>query len=691
MMLITQPRELFKIMFLSAFLLVASQAISAQTPQATPNPGTLPPGTEQPKPNAPPQGQRTSPAAPPTTQVPGQPLPPGSEQPNPNAPPQGQQTSPTAPPSTQPAQQNPVPAPSPGTTDQIIIDEPQSPNFPKVEQRPLPPIPNMSRLGVTSDNPLPLSLDEAIKRALANNNDIEVARDDVRFAETQLRSLQGIFDPIFSITPQLDKRITPQQSSLGGSGRSGTTTSTTYSLSPSVNKQFDLGGGNYTLSFANSHSNTSSSFNIINPFYSSNLSLQFTQPLWRNRSIDNNRRQIRIQKKRLEQSDADFRLRTIDVITQVQNAYWDLVFALRDQQNQLDNLNLTRENLRTVEAQIAVGTKAPLERAEVQTELANRESALLVAVQTVSTAENNLKQLMLKDPTASEWSAQITPTDSPKFDATPVNLNDALKEARENRPELRRLRLQNDINSVDIQYFKNQTRPQVDIVSTLATTGLAGTDASGAAPLGTLQPIISGDPNSVANAFLLAQIRDIQARSGFPLAVVPQTPSLGGPSSSLIGGYGKDLSNLFGFKTRNVTIGVAIQIPFKNTTAEANLAGAQIQKEQLEASTRSQDQVIEVDVRNAAQNVETSRRRVLTARDARVNAETQLEGEQRLYQVGRSTTFLLFQRQNALTNARAAELRAETDYNKALADLQRATSTTLRANNVIVDAPAPTP
>src|SRR4029079_15614848 len=114
-----------------------------------------------------------------------------------------------------------------------------------------------------------------------------------------------------------------------------------------------------------------------------------------------------------------------------------------------------------------------------------------------------------------------------------------------------------------------------------------------------------------------------------------------------------------------------------------------IQKEQLEASTRSQDQVIEVDVRNSAQAVETSRRRVLAAREARINAELQLEGEQRLYQVGRSSTFLLFQRQNALTNARNAELRAETDYNKALADLQRATSTTLRANNVLVDTPTP--
>ena len=544
----------------------------------------------------------------------------------------------------------------------------------------------MTRLGVTSDNTITLSLNDAVKRALENNNDIEVARDDVRYAETQLRALEGVFDPIFSITPQIDKRITPVQNVFAGAGSSGQVSNTVLTLSPSVNKQFGTGGGNYNLSFSNNKTTTSATNSTLNPFYSSNLALQFTQPLWRNRSIDNNRRQIRIQKKRLEQSDADFRLRTIDVITQVQRAYWDLVFALRDQQNQLENLNLTRENLKNVEAQIAVGVKAPLERAEVQTELANRESALLVAVQTVSIAENNLKQLIIKDPTKPEWTAQITPTDTPKFDATPINLNDALKEARENRPELRRLRLQNDINSIDLQYFKNQTKPQFDLQTTLATTGLAGSANSTVTP-GTLVPLISGDPNFVANAFLLSQIQDIQRRAGFPVATSPviTTPNLA--PSDLVGGYGKTLSNLFSLNTYNITVGVAIQIPFKNKTAEANLAGARIQKEQLEASTRSQDQVIEVDVRNSAQAVETSRRRVLAAREARINAELQLEGEQRLYQVGRSTTFLLFQRQNALTNARDAELRAETDYNKALADLQRATSTTLRANNVLVDAP----
>jgi outer membrane protein len=656
----------------------------AQNPAPTPvtpqRDATRPPGSEAQNPNTPPGTQQAPPKAPP-----------GIQQPPPQAPP-GTSTAPVTRP-TPSTPDTPTVAPSPEVTtptpENPTIQEPVEPVFPTVERRPLPPMPNMTRLGVTSDNTLPLSLNDAVRRALQNNNDIEVARDDVRFAETQLRSLEGIFDPIFSITPQIDKRISPVQNIFAGAGSSGQVSNTVLTLSPSVNKQFSRGGGNYELSFSNNKTTTSATNSTLNPFYSSNLALTFTQPLLRNRSIDNNRRQIRIQRKRLEQSDADFRLRTIDVISRVQQAYWELVFALRDQQNQLENLNLSRENLRNVEAQIAAGAKAPLERAEVQTELANRESALLVAVQNVSIAENNLKQLMFKESMTPEWSAQLTPTDTPAFSTAPVNLNEALKEARENRPELRRLRLDNDINSIDIQYFKNQTKPQIHLQTTLATTGLAGTAAGTSIAPGTLVPLISGDPNFNANAFLLSQIQDVQRRAGFPVASSPlvETPNLA--PSDLVGGYGKTLSNLFSLNTYNVIVGVAIQIPFKNKTAEANLAGARIQTEQLQASIRSQDQIIEVDVRNSAQAVETARLRVLSAREARANAELQLEGEQRLYQVGRSTTFLLFQRQNALTNARNAELRAETDYNKALADLQRATSSTLRANNVVVETPAP--
>ena len=619
-----RARAPFRLLLLSVFAFGAGQAVFAQVPVATPSPN---PAVRE--------------AA----------RPPGHETQNPAAPPATQQIPPQAPPGTQPQTPGVVPTgtplPTPDVPSTEVIQDPIDPQFPPVEQKPLPPMPNLTRLGVTSDNTLTLSLNDAVKRALENNNDIEVARDDVRIAEQQLISFEGVYDPLIIFRPTYDKRIEPQTSRFSGSTVSGTISRTTYSANPAISKLFSFGGGSYELSFNNSKQITDSTASVFNPVYSGNLGLTFNQPLLRNRSIDNNRRQIRIQKKRLEQSDADFRLRTIDVISQVQRAYWDLVFALRDQQNQLANLNLSRENLRRVEAQISVGTQAPLARAEVQTELANRESSLLISVQNVSIAENNLKRLIVRDPSAQEWTAQITPTDTPTFDQSPVNLPQALKEARENRPELRRLRLQNDINSIDIQYFKNQTKPQIDLTGTVATTGLAGT----------AQPV--DDPNNPGQILL--------------------------PPANLIGGNGQMLRNLFQFDTRNVVVGATISFPLRNRTAEANLAAARIQREQLEATLRSQDQVIEVDVRNAAQAVETARRRVLAAREARINAEAQLEGEQRLYQVGRSTTFLLFERENALTNARNAELRAETDYNKALADLQRATSTTLRANNIVFE------
>src|SRR5690349_5194 len=668
----SMSRMLIGTVVLASALLLGTSAVSAQSPA---RPSATPP------PNSP-------------TAPPGQPVIPGSTTPtNPTAPPGPVQQNPTTPPG---APQTPTATPIPGVptvpggstqpdVNQQDVNAPlREPVIPQFQAKPIPPPPSLDRLGIGSEN-LQLTLNDAIKRALENNNDIEVARDDVRFAETQLRALEGVFDPVFAITPTYDKRISPQQSSLGGGS---VTSTTTWSWSPSVVKQFGRGGGNYFLQFQNSHTNTSNSFSLLNPFYSSNLSLTFTQPLLRDRAIDNNRRQIRIQRKRLDQSDADFRQRTIQIITQVQQAYWELVFALRDQQNNLANLNLSRESLRNIEAQISAGAKAPLERAEVQTELANRETALYSAIQAVAIAENNLKVLIFKDPNSPEWSAQLTPTDTPKFDTNPVNLPDALKAARDNRPELRRLRLQNDINDIDVQYFKNQTKPQIDLTGTVALTGLAGQTLPNQVPAGTLVPLIGTNITGESNAFLFEQIRQTQIALGLPVSTIPLVPAqTNAPNPTLVGGYGRDLRNLIGGDTRNITVGVAIAFPWKNKTAEANLAGARIQKEQLQASMRSQEQIIEVDVRNSAQAVESARQRVLSAREARVNAEMQLEGEQRLYQVGRSTTFLLFQRENALANARASEVRAETDYNKAIADLQRATSTTLRANNVVVESP----
>ncbi|MFL6336259.1 MAG: TolC family protein [Pyrinomonadaceae bacterium] len=653
----------------------AVQQSSTQTPAQ--RDATRPPGTEQQQ--TVPPGARTNPQDPRT--------PPGTTRPAPQNPP-GIETAPvTQPPATtrpNPAQTDP--ATQTDTTPTTPVDPDaavQEPNFPAVQPRPVPPLPNLARVGITGTDALSLTLNEAIRRALENNNDIEIARADVRLAEQTLNALNGVFDPVFTYTPEVNYSVRPVANIFAGAGTGGTVSTTDYNNDASVNKQFGKGGGNFTYFFNNTREKTSAQNSSLNPFYSSAQGLQFTQPLWRNRSIDRNRQQIRIQRKRLEQTDADFRLRTINVISQVQSAYWDLVFALRNEQNQIANVKLAQENFRRTEASVAAGASAPLQRAEIETELSTRESSLLLANQQVTFAENTLKNLLIKDPLSPDWSKALVPTDSPSFEETPLNLETALKEAHENRPEMRRLRLEEDVNDINQQFYKNQTKPRVDLVGTLSTNGLAGTvnpDLVDTTP----SPLLSGS----ADLFLLEQINTVRAAQGFAPVTSPIiTPTAGTFPQQFVGGYGQALKNTFSLDTRQIVVSAVISLPLKNRTAEANLAYAKIQREQLAATTRSQEQGIEVEVRNAVQAVETARRRVLSARAALRSAEEQLAGERRLYQVGRSTTFLLFQRENALVNAQNQELQAQTDYNKALADLQRATSTTLRSNNVIIDSP----
>src|SRR5262249_5085795 len=160
--------------------------------------------------------------------------------------------------------------------------------------------------------------------------------------------------------------------------------------------------------------------------------------------------------------------------------------------------------------------------------------------------------------------------------------------------------------------------------------------------------------------------------------------SAGGTPDSLIGGYGQSLANLFKNDFRSWRFGLNINLPLRNRTAEANLGRSLAEGKQIDAQRQKTEQLIEVEVRNALQAVETARKRAEAAKNSRVNAELQYQSEQRKFDAGQSTNFFVLDRQNALSSARGRELRALTDYTKAVADLQRALSTTLSSNNVEV-------
>jgi outer membrane protein TolC len=398
----------------------------------------------------------------------------------------------------------------------------------------------------------------------------------------------------------------------------------------------------------------------------------------------------------------------------------------------LTTLNLAREQLRLIEERITSGIGAPLERAEAQTQIATAETNLLAANQYVTLTENGLKRLLFPNTNVADWSASITPSDQPSLDAVSVVLADALSEARSNRPELNLLRFQREINKIDEGFYLNQAMPRVDLLATFSVTGYAGhvVNPSGVlsngAILSSITPLFAGSSTvPLPSPVTLNQITIVPGIGTNPGAVTlpgtsiigtpgvgtlpgipgtsptnsstgtggtpPVTGALSGPTltvpGSLVGGAGQQLRNLFSFSNRTVAVGVTIELPLKNRAAHANLAAVRTQEQQLAALMDATEQSIEADVRNAVQMVETSRQQIVSARSARESAEVQLAGERKLYQTGLSTTFLVFQRENQLSVARDTELRAETDYSKALANLQHATSTTLHANNVLVESP----
>ncbi|MEQ1644614.1 MAG: TolC family protein, partial [Pyrinomonadaceae bacterium] len=377
----------------------------------------------------------------------------------------------------------------------------------------------LARVGVQTAQPISLSLSDAIRRALANNNDVEISRGDVRFQETQIRSLLGIYDHVFTASPTFSRNST-----------TGSEATNDFRVNSNLSKNIQKGGGNYQFFFNNTRTEnafaqaqvTAGTASGGSAIYSSSVGFNYNQPLMRNFRIDNTRRNITIARKRLEQTESDFRLQATTTITSVQRAYWDYVFALRNQQNEVANVNLAKENLRQIEARIEAGAAAPLDRAEVVTELANREGSLLLATQTVATAENAIKQLLIRDPLSPEWTQTFVPTDKPAFNLDSTSLDDAMKDAMDNRYELKRLKLQREINQEDIKYFKNQTKPQIDLNTTFSLDGLSRSGTSTA----TTTNLITGS----SDLFLFNGLNSTRTSLALPILinptlVIPASPS----------------------------------------------------------------------------------------------------------------------------------------------------------------------
>ncbi len=531
------------------------------------------------------------------------------------------------------------------------------------------PLPEESRVGVDMNQQRPLSLREALSMALENNKDIEVARQNVKIAEFDLRGAQGAYDPRFTTSAFYERAENPISSFLSG-GQNGSTIQTDYTANARLEGQSPVLGGSYRVDFSSIKLNTNNQFTALNPQYPTALTFSYTQPLRRGLKIDNSRRQIEIARKNLSLTDAQFRQRAIDTITNVQRAYWDLVFALRSLQVQRDAVSVARTQLEHNKRLVNEGQLAPIDVVAAEAQISTYEQAVFGALEEVSRAENSLKNMIAENQKADIWNASIVPTDPVELNVPAVSLPDALKAAMENRPELQQSNVLREINQIDQRYYKDQTKPAIDLVGSYGVSGLAGSVSSNVV-----------NPFTQSSVQVRQRVDELSAIAGLePLPVIPPQTF----SPDLLGGYGQSLQNLLANRYGTARVGVQISLPLRNRTAEAQLGRSRVEGERLGTQREQLEQTIQVDVRNALQAVRSSEARLRAAAATRQANEQQFASEQRKLDAGQSTTFLVLQRQTDLTEAQSLELKAQTDLNKAIADLQRATGNSLSVNSIVV-------
>jgi outer membrane protein TolC len=612
--------------------LTAFGAQAQTTPQATP-PVTTQPNPTQQQQQTEIQQQNQQPTNQPTTN-------PTQQQ---TLPSQTQTTQPGVTPSGQIANPNTViqqtPTQNVGSTNTVapadLPDDPPpvAPNF----EAQIRPLPSAERVGVDLANQLPMTLEEAIAMALVNNNDIDTSKIQVQIAEFNLRAARGIYDPAIVSETYYESATTPVASTIGGSTNGSLTQKRLFGTA-GLSGFSPWQGGSYSADFNSSRTTTSNTNATLNPQYPTALTFTYRQPIFRGRRFDNNRRQIEIAKKNLSLTDAQFRQRAIEVITQVEQAYWDLVFSLRNLQVQIDAVKQARTQLESNQRLVDKGVLAPIDVIAATTQITTFEQSVYTAQEDVTRAENNLKTLMLPDRTSTIWSRPITPISEVSLEPPRTGLEFAITDALRNRPEIAQLETTAQINQIDQRYYRDQTKPQVDLVGSYTSQGLAGAQSN---------------PDRI-------------------------------PPANLVGGYLNSLGNLLGQDYPTYRVGVSISLPWGNRTAKANLGRSLAEGSQIVNAREKTEQLIEAEVRNSLQALRSAEARLASALAARTSAEQLYESEQRQFRAGITTFYLVLQRQTELLTARGRELQAQTDLNKAISEFQRATGTTLSANNVSV-------
>jgi outer membrane protein len=489
---------------------------------------------------------------------------------------------------------------------------------------------------------LPLSLRDVIAKTLKSNVSIAVQGFQSRIRKEEIITQESVFDPTLSLEAKANKQKQPLASAFVSPTIRKTSA---QSLNLSFNQKLKT-GTEYELKFNNERSENNSTFAGLNPQYITRAEISLTQPLLKNFGLDINKSGIYIAKNNLDISDFDFKNKVIEVITDAENVYWDLVFSREDLKVQQQSVERAKDLERRVKAQVEVGTLAPLEILQAQSEVASREEAVIQSRKLIQDNQDNLKNILNIPFDTPDGRKEVQPLDSPKFLVeAPAPLQESILTALKMRPDYLAKKKVLDSKNIQVKFNENQLYPTLDLVGSFGLNG------------------ISGDAKAV----------------GFP------------PATSPFGGnFGKSQERTFAGDFSTWEGGFLFKYPLGNRDAKSRLAVSRLEAAQLLMDIKDLEKTIVVEVREAARLISTDKKRVQAARVARKLAEEKLSAEEKKFEVGLSTSFNVLEFQTDLATEQSKELKAVIDFNKSKIKLRKVLAITLEKHDIRM-TPDPSP
>lgn len=461
------------------------------------------------------------------------------------------------------------------------------------------------------------------------------------------------FDPILGGTLQLDRATTLSTNALvGRTTVKGDTDTADFNYAQGFHWGTDM-----SLAFNNSRTVTDQTTTTLSPQLNSSFRFQLSQHLLQGFGLTPNTRFIRIANNNRLIADTAFRLQVITTIDQIENIYWDLVYAFENLKVQQDALAFAQKTLSDTQRQIGAGVSAPLQLASAQSTVANDQQALILAQTNLELQQLLMKNALsrtLVDHTLDE--AQVIPTstmDVPEQESIPPT-HDLIEQALNHRGELEESRVDLKTRELNTRVLGNALLPTTDVFAYYGGSGVGG---------------------------------DQNAANICPPPPAPQPFGCRQPGTIPSRGITDTWKQLVNSTAPDKGVGVTFSIPLRNRVAQANQIRSELEYRQAQMRLQQLENQIRIEVRNAQFTLQQNRAAVAAAKAGVDSARQSLYAEQRKLQAGMSTPTLVLQNESLVATAQSSLISAMANYEKSRLELDRSTGLLLEHSNIeIADA-----